>query len=87
LSQALTLDGNNAFDDDLFVKIMNTCVTISNIGKKKRWYVLIGIVDSDYTAARIEILFSVRCITHDIVRIFGIEHKSIDFLQNTRAII
>jgi hypothetical protein len=55
---------------------MKTCVAIFNIGNKKRGYVLVGIVDSDYTAW-IEGLFDVRCITNDRVRISGTEHESL----------
>ena len=38
------------------LKILKTCVAISNIGKGKKGYVIIGIVESDQTAARIESL-------------------------------
>jgi hypothetical protein len=72
----LTLDGTNAFDEESFLKILKTCVAISNIGRGKKGYVLIGIVESDQTAARIESLFATRCLTHDRFKISGIEHEA-----------
>jgi hypothetical protein len=59
----LILDESKAFDENSFLKILKTCAAISNIGKGKKGYILVGIVESDQTAARIESLFKVSCMT------------------------
>ena len=70
------LDKTNSFDDESFEKILKTCVAISNIGKGKKGYVLVGVADHLNTAMRIEELFNVKSLVHDKFHIFGIEHEA-----------
>jgi hypothetical protein len=56
--------------------MMKTSVAIANVGRKKVGYIIIRIVENDQTAARIEALFGVKCLTYDRFRISGVEHEA-----------
>lgn len=73
----IELNGKNKFDEDSFRKILKTSVAISNIGKGHKGYILIGIAESQATAARIEDIFKITCRTHDRFKISGVEHEAL----------
>jgi hypothetical protein len=72
----LLLDRSNAFDEDSFQKILKTCVAISNGGRGRKGYIIVGVVESDATASRIEQLFGISCLSYDRFKISGVEHEA-----------
>lgn len=70
----LSMDGQ--FNEESFRKIMKTCAAISNIGRGHKGYVIVGIVDSDATAAKLEEIYGIATLTYDRFRISGVEHEA-----------
>ncbi len=70
----LILDRTKQFDEKSFQKILKTCVAISNIGRGKKGYIIVGIADNDHTATRVESQYAINCLTYERFRISGIEH-------------
>ncbi len=72
----LILDRTKQFDEKSFQKILKTCVAISNIGRGKKGYIIVGIADNDHTATRVESQYAINCLTYERFRISGIEHEA-----------
>lgn len=72
----LRLDGSNAFDEESFEKILQTCAAIANGRKGCRGYVLVGVCDRAATAARVQELFGVEPRTVFNFIITGVEHEA-----------
>lgn len=72
----LRLDGSNAFDNDSFNKVLQTCAAIANNRKGCRGYVLVGVCDRSETADRVKEVFSVE--PRDVFKfhITGVEHEA-----------
>jgi hypothetical protein len=73
----IRLNGIQSFDEESFEKILKTCVAISNIGRGRKGYVLIGVAETVATANRIETLFNIQCRQYEKFFISGIEHEAI----------
>ncbi|AZD74133.1 DUF262 domain-containing protein [Pseudomonas chlororaphis] len=72
----LRLDGKNEFDEDSFDKVLKTLVGIANIRKGVRGYVLVGVADTPYDAARIGELYGVGAKEFERFHITGVEHEA-----------
>ena len=72
----LTLEEGAKFDEDSFSKILKTCVGIANIGKDHKGYVLVCVAENEKTAARVEKVFGVKCLTYDRFFVSGVEHEA-----------
>lgn len=71
----LRLDSKASFDEDSFIKILKTCVGISNIGDGKKGYVVIGVAEGEDTIRKIERLYSVHCEKYGNFYVSGVDRE------------
>ncbi|WP_281991995.1 DUF262 domain-containing protein [Sulfitobacter geojensis] len=76
----MTLTAEATFDDASFEKILKTCVGIANISPRHKGYVIVGVAETDATAARVEKIFGAKPLTYNGFYITGVEHEA-DFLK------
>ena len=71
------LDKKGSFDEDSFNKILKTCVSIANLKKGSKGYVLVGISDKPETTARVEEIYGAKPILYEGFGIVGVEHEAV----------
>lgn len=71
-----TLNPNPSFDENSFDKIMETCAAIANIGKGHKGYVLVGVAETEKTAARVFEVFGSRALSYNGFHITGVDHEA-----------
>ncbi|WP_448538186.1 AlbA family DNA-binding domain-containing protein [Sphingobium yanoikuyae] len=72
----LTLSDDPKFDDGSFEKILKTLVGISNLGRERLGYVLVGVAENEQTADRVEKLFRSKVISFESFWITGVDHEA-----------
>ena len=72
----LSLDGTHRFDEDSFRKVLKTCVAISNGGRGRKGYIIVGVAETLSTAKRVEQVFGVTCLSFERLKITGVEHEA-----------
>ncbi|GAW36352.1 hypothetical protein RA2_03422 [Roseovarius sp. A-2] len=72
----MTLLDEPTFDEACFEKILKTCVGIANISRGHKGYVIVGVAETDATAARVEKVFGVPPVSYSGFYITGIEHEA-----------
>jgi hypothetical protein len=78
----LELSDNPSFDDSSFDKILETCVSIANIQKGHKGYVIVGVSDKPQTALRVKSLFGVEPILFGGFQVTGVEHEATHIGKN-----
>ena len=71
----LTLSDDPKFDEDAFEKILKTLVGISNLGRDRLGYVLVGVAETEQTAARVDKLFGSKALSFESFWITGVDHE------------
>lgn len=73
----LILSDAPSFDEASFEKILKTLVAISNLGKDRIGYVLVGIAENSATAARVEQLYHSKPFSYQSFWITGVDHEAV----------
>jgi predicted HTH transcriptional regulator len=72
-----SLGDDPSFDEANFAKILKTLVGISNLGRDRIGYVLVGISETPETTARVELKFGVTAKSFESFWITGIDHETV----------
>lgn len=70
------LDEKHEFNNDCLSQVLQTCVGISNIGKKSNGFILIGIADNETDAKRVENLYGITSVEKAGHYIVGVDHEA-----------
>lgn len=73
----IRLDESNEVDIDSVRKIVQTCVAISNIGKKSEGFILIGVSDTELCSQKIKDIYGIDSIPVNGFHINGIDAEAL----------
>lgn len=77
-----SLSEKQSFDEGSFEKILQTLVGMSNIGKARVGYVLVGVAENAATADRVEEIFSSKPRTYESFYVTGTDHEAVAAKKN-----
>ncbi|WP_127077910.1 DUF262 domain-containing protein [Rhodomicrobium lacus] len=71
----LRLDGNHAFDEESFEKMLKTCAAIACIRKGRKGYVIVGVSDKQNTTERIFTQYNITSRHQLGFSVVGVNHE------------